>query len=139
MGLTRRDFLRTGALSGVAVAATASSISCVPSGGDANDSGRASSKTQGAAYDIPAFELEEKTFVDLQDGMESGAWTARSIVEAYLGRIDALDQDGPRLNQVLETNPDALKIADQLDAERKAGKLRGPLHGAGVGDVLTHG
>jgi len=61
--------------------------------------------------------------------MASGQDTARSLTEKYLARIDALDRRGPALRAVLETNPDALAIADALDAERKAGKTRGPLHG----------
>jgi len=130
MGMTRRSFLRTGTLGGVAVAAAASSLSCGPSGGDAGQTGRAPSG--GAGHDIPPFELEEKTFVELQQGMASGEWTARSIVEAYFERIESLDRKGPQLNQILETNPDALEIADGLDAERKDGKLRGPLHGVPI-------
>jgi amidase len=76
-----------------------------------------------------AFELEELTIAQLQEGMRSGRWTARSLTEAYLQRIDAMDQRGPALRHVLETNPDALAIADRLDQERKAGRVRGPLHG----------
>ncbi len=64
--------------------------------------------------------------------MESGSDTARSLTEKYLARIDALDRKGPALRAVLETNPDALAIAAALDAERKAGKVRGPLHGIPV-------
>jgi amidase len=77
----------------------------------------------------PAFDLEEATFGQLQEGMQSGRYTARKIVEAYLSRIDALNHHGPTLNQVLELNPDALAIADALDAERKSTGPRGPLHG----------
>ncbi|MBX6365008.1 MAG: amidase [Gemmatimonadetes bacterium] len=76
-----------------------------------------------------AFELEEATIAQLQEGMRSGRWTARSLTEAYLTRIRELD---PKLRAVIETNPDALAIADALDRERKAGKLRGPLHGVPV-------
>jgi len=85
-----------------------------------------------AATRPPAFELEEATIADLQSAMSSGRYTARSIVEQYLARIDALDQKGPSLNHIVELNPDALAIADQLDNERKAGKTRGPLHGIPV-------
>jgi len=66
---------------------------------------------------------------DLQAGLASGKYTARSLVEEYQARIASMDKQGPTLNHVLEANPDALMIADQLDGERKAGKLRGPLHG----------
>ncbi len=76
-----------------------------------------------------AFELHEATIDSLQEGMRSGQLTARRITELYLARIEALNQRGPELRAIIETNPDALAIADQLDAERKAGKVRGPLHG----------
>ena len=61
--------------------------------------------------------------------MEQGALTAREITQMYLDRIEAVDKNGPRLQSVIEINPDALSIAEQLDEERKAGKVRGPLHG----------
>ena len=64
--------------------------------------------------------------------MESGAYTARSITELYLDRIKTIDQSGPTLRSVIEVNPDALTIADQLDEERQQGQLRGPLHGIPV-------
>ncbi len=64
--------------------------------------------------------------------MESGKYTARRIAELYISRIEELDKKGPALNAVIELNPDALTICDQLDAERKKGKLRGPLHGIPV-------
>jgi amidase len=79
-----------------------------------------------------AFELEEATIASLQEGLRAGRYTSRSLCEAYLGRIEALDRSGPTLRSVLETNPDALAIADRLDAERKAGRARGPLHGIPV-------
>src|SRR5262245_19576636 len=78
------------------------------------------------------FELVEATVALLQDAMKSGKYTARSITELYLQRIDALDKKGPSLHSVIETNPDALKIADDLDAERKTKGPRGPLHGIPV-------
>jgi len=81
---------------------------------------------------VPAFELDEATIADLSRRMASGADTARSLAEKYTARIDALDRKGPELRAVLEVNPDALSIAGRLDAERKAGKLRGPLHGIPV-------
>jgi amidase len=75
------------------------------------------------------FDLEEITIAQLQDAMRSGARTARSICAAYLARIAELD---PQLHSIIETNPDALTIADRLDADRNAGRLRGPLHGIPV-------
>ena len=64
--------------------------------------------------------------------MRTGKHTARSIAQLYIDRIRAIDSSGPTLRSILEINPDALAIADQLDRERKAGKLRGPLHGIPV-------
>jgi amidase len=78
------------------------------------------------------FELDEATVSSLQDALKSGKYTAHSITELYLQRIDALDKKGPSLHSVIETNPDALKIAQDLDAERKAKGPRGPLHGIPV-------
>jgi amidase len=77
----------------------------------------------------PPFAFEEATIADLQAGMESGRLTARSLAEAYLARIAALN---PVLSAVLEVNPDALAIAEALDAERRAKGPRGPLHGIPV-------
>jgi amidase len=78
------------------------------------------------------FALEEATIADLQQRMTSGRDTARSIAEQYIARIEAIDRSGPALHSVLELNPDALGIADRLDAERKSGRTRGPLHGIPV-------
>ena len=119
--LDRRAFLRLGALGGAAAA--------WPEALDGYDAHQAPAPHAGQA---PPFELDELTIADLQQRMASGRETARSITEKYLSRIAALDRQGPALRQVLETNPDALAIADERDAERKAGKLRGPLHGIPV-------
>ena len=86
---------------------------------------------------VKPFELEEITISELQDGMKSGRFTARSLVEQYLARIDEIDtphtdKRGPAVNAIIEMNPDALSIADSLDAERKAKGPRGPLHGIPV-------
>jgi amidase len=82
-----------------------------------------------AAQQPRTFDLEEATIADLQRRMATGQDTARSLAEKYLARIDALDRQGPSLRSILEINPDALSIADQLDAERKTRGPRGPLHG----------
>jgi amidase len=79
-----------------------------------------------------AFELDEVTVAQLRDGMAAGRWTSRHIVEQYLERIEAMDRKGPTLRSVIETNPDALKLADELDRERRSRKPRGPLHGIPV-------
>ncbi len=81
---------------------------------------------------VEPFELDELTIADLQDGMKSGKFSARSLVEKYLGRIAAIDGQGPSLNSVIELNPEALSIADSLDAEHALKGPRGPLHGIPV-------
>jgi amidase len=81
------------------------------------------------APDVPAFELDEISISELQDGMKSGKFTARSIAEKYLARIDQIDKQGPAINSIIELNPDALAAAEAMDKERQAGKVRGPLHG----------
>jgi amidase len=69
------------------------------------------------------------TITELQDGMKSGKFTSRSLVRKYLDRIDDVDNDGPRINSVIELNPEAVSIAEALDRERKEKGARGPLHG----------
>lgn len=85
-----------------------------------------------ARAEVPAFELDEVTLGGLQEGMASGKYTAHSLAELYLKRIESVDGQGPALRSVIETNPDALDIARKRDAERAAGRLRGPLHGVPV-------
>lgn len=119
-GVDRRSFLRAGAAAGAAALAL-SSLEVA-----AREQATAASPGPTAP---PAFELDELSIADLQQRMASGQETARSLTEKYLARIAALDRQGPALHAVLETNPDALQIAETLDAERKAGKVRGPLHG----------
>jgi len=82
--------------------------------------------------DLRPFELAEITISALQDGMKSGKFTARSLVEKYSSRIDEIDKRGPAINAIIDLNPDALSIADALDQERKAKGPRGPLHGIPV-------
>ncbi len=76
--------------------------------------------------------MEEMTIFELQDKMESGEYSARMIAEMYLERIEAIDKQGPRINAIIELNPDVLAIADALDAEREAKGPRGLLHGIPV-------
>lgn len=80
---------------------------------------------------VPAstFDVYEKTIVDLLAAQRIGTVTSRDLVEKYLARIRAYDQDGPRLNAMIALNPRALEEADALDAERRAGRVRGPMHG----------
>lgn len=80
----------------------------------------------------PAFDLEEVTIADLIEAQRSGRRTARQITEQYLQRIEALDRRGPMLRSVIEVNPEAVAIADALDAEVGKRGMRGPLHGVPV-------
>ncbi len=74
-------------------------------------------------------QIEETTVAEWQAQMKSGALSSRRLTEIYLQRIREID---PKLNSVLETNPDALSIADAMDAERKGGKIRSLMHGIPV-------
>lgn len=107
--MNRRDFVEKTSL-GAAVAATG---------------------THRARREPPqaSFALDGVPIAELQARMTAGRTTARRLVDQYARRIEDLDRRGPRLNHVLEVNPDARQIADQLDAERRAGRVRGPLHG----------
>ncbi|OYT92906.1 MAG: amidase [Burkholderiales bacterium PBB3] len=78
------------------------------------------------------FDVTEKTVAQLQAAMQTGTVNAQQLVQLYLARIAALDKAGPKLNSVIELNPDAMAIAKALDAERKANGPRGPLHGIPV-------
>ena len=118
--MERRQFLRTGLVGGVAALARPT---FVRAGGHPPTSRPTQSRD---------LELEETTIEALQAGMGTGRLTARSVAEAYLERIDALDRQGPAVNSIIELNPDALAIADALDRERTAGNVHGPLHGVPV-------
>jgi amidase len=85
-----------------------------------------------AAQPTPRIEVAEASVTDLQNALTSGRATSVSLTRAYLARIAAYDQAGPQLNAIIRVNPRALADAARLDAERKAGKLRGPLHGIPV-------
>jgi amidase len=74
-------------------------------------------------------ELNEVTVSELQAGMKSGKFTSKALVEKYLERIKEID---PKLRSVIETNPDAIKIAEQMDKERRRGKVRSMMHGIPV-------
>jgi amidase len=78
------------------------------------------------------FTLLEATFDDIQFAFSSGQITSRQLTQMYLDRIEAFDKRGPKLHSVIETNPDALRIADALDRERKTNGARGPLHGVPI-------
>lgn len=76
----------------------------------------------------PAFQVEETTIAQIHAAMRAGTLTCRALVEQYLRRIDAYDKNGPAINAIVLVNPDALKVADALDARFKQGGLSGPLH-----------
>ena len=122
--IERRDFLRAGALAALATTVDVSLADSRPSS--------VPSTPEPRPWQPSAFELEETTITALQEGMRSGRSTARSIAERYLARMDEIDESGPAINSVIERNPDAIKIAEERDAERKAGRVRGPLHGIPV-------
>lgn len=84
---------------------------------------------QSAASSI---ELEEITISDIQAAYAAGTYTIEELTQAYLDRIEAIDQNGPALHSIIVTNPDAITIAQELDAELQAGESRGPLHGIPV-------
>lgn len=85
-----------------------------------------------ASSTAPGLVLEEATVDSLQAGLAAGRWTSVDLVRRYQARIRALDQAGPKLHSVIELNPEVVAIARALDAERRAGKVRGPLHGIPV-------
>jgi len=121
LDLSRRDFIRLSALGGALAGAGA--IAC-----RAPEPAAPGAETTGAG----SFELEEWTVAEMQEAMRGGQLTARAMTERYLARIEAVDRQGPTLGAVIETNPDALAIADALDEERRGGRTRGPLHGIPV-------
>ena len=112
--MKRREFLQTAALASV-VAVTKPTT--------------AFASTINRESVLPDFELQEITITQLQVAMTSGRFSSRSLVAKYLDHIADVDRDGPKLNSVIELNPEASEIAERLDDERKAGRLRGPLHG----------
>jgi amidase len=122
---SRRKLLQTGLFGGVAAAA----LPVQPLLASLHD--RPTPATP-AVPDTPAFELDEVTITELQAGITAGKYTARSLAEKYLARIDQIDKQGPAINSIIEINPDALSIAESLDAELKAKGSRGPLHGIPV-------
>lgn len=114
--MKRRHFFLTGLLAGTAPWSTRAVTPETGPGGPAH----------------PGFAYEEATVASLQAAMASGRLTSQKLVAAYLGRIAAIDRHGPALNSVIELNPDASAIAQQLDHERSKSGARGPLHGIPV-------
>ncbi|HEV3464253.1 MAG TPA: amidase, partial [Actinomycetota bacterium] len=116
--VSRRSFLKASGTAGAAGAlASAGTV--------ANADGAMAAP----GHDVPSFPFEEATIAELGAAMASGRLSSRRLTQAYLRRIRRIDLSGIKLNSVLEVNPDALEIAADLDAERRQGKVRGPLHG----------
>lgn len=121
--IDRRAFMRGSLAAGVGLATA--SRGCAPPPETSSDAPRAASS-------LSDFELDEATIGSLQEWMESGRHTARSIVELYLQRIEAVDRSGPELRSIIETNGEALAIADELDRQRRESGPRSPVHGIPV-------
>src|SRR5215213_6620321 len=81
-----------------------------------------------AAQTTQPFEVQEATIAQIHSAMTAGRLTCRGLVEQYLRRIDAFDKNGPAINAIIMTNPEALKQADALDQRFKQSGLAGPLH-----------
>ena len=126
--MNRRSFLHRSALASATLSALPL-LSCSTETTKTPVAADAAAATAPAPADFP---LHEATLAQLAEYQRTGRYTARQLCELYQQRIEALNQKGPRLRAVLALNPDALTLADQLDQERKAGKLRGPLHGIPV-------
>lgn len=119
--MKRRDFISAGAIATAGIGSLlASSCHSEPQQKAAPPS------ASGTAAD---FELMEESITSLQEKLSAGKYTSEQITNLYLKRIEEIDKKGPTLNSVIEINPDALAIARTMDAERKSGKIRGPLHG----------
>jgi amidase len=121
--MNRRNFLKNSSAAGASVAAI-SLLGCKEESAPKIDI------ADDKAGD--PFELNEATIDSLQEAMKSGKYSAQKITQLYLDRIQQIDKSGPKLNSVIEINPDAISIAAQMDEERKNGKIRGPLHGIPV-------
>ena len=123
--MQRRNFIKTSSLAGLTLSAVNLGACKVPP---------SEQKQQGAAANkgTDDFVLNEATIDMLQQKMQSKEYTSHAITQLYLTRIKDIDKNGPKLNAVIALNPNALDIANKLDNERAAGKIRGPLHGIPV-------
>ena len=83
---------------------------------------------QARAQRAAPFRVEETTIAEIHAAMTAGRLTCRALVERYLARIAAYDKSGPAINALVVVNPEALKVADSLDARSKSGGLTGQLH-----------
>jgi amidase len=122
--LSRRDFVQVSAIGGLATVLPLASMR--------------SPRGRGRTQDVDPVEA---TVADLQGHMQAGRTTSAALCAAYLQRIEAVDRSGPTLRAVIETNPEAIAIAERLDGERRAGRVRGPMHGIPVvikDNIATH-
>ena len=123
--MNRRKFLKSGSIISLSIPAMV-----------AVGTTQAEAQNNKTAYHgsvvVKPFELDEITIDELQHKMQSGEYTSKSITKMYLKRIEEIDRNGPAINSVIEINPEAVDIAEAMDEERKAGKVRGPLHGIPV-------
>ena len=101
-------------------------IGTTAAGGAALLTGGLASLFKGSASARTNFPFVEMSITQLQAAMAAGQLSAKDLVQGYLNRIQQL---GPMLNAVIETNTNAIATANSLDRERKAGRVRGPLHG----------
>ena len=123
--MNRRKFLKNGSLVGF-------TIPTLIGGTSTFRSTEKNKEVKNEIAELRDVDLNEATIDQLQQKMQSGDLTSMLITKWYLNRIDEVDKNGPVLNSVIEINPDAIAIATEMDAERKAGKIRGPLHGIPV-------
>jgi amidase len=121
IGMNRRNFLKYGSMAGLSLPFM-TAISGFTS---------YAYKTQAKPFDDD-FELAEITIDVLQEHVRTGKYSYQSITELYLKHIREIDLTGPTLKSVIEINPDALHIAELMDAERKVGRIRSRLHGMPV-------
>jgi amidase len=121
--MNRRSFIKHSSVVSVSATSLAAASCSSPKAAESNSN---------ANHFDDKFELNELTVPELQKKMQSGEHTSESITKLYLDRIEAIDKKGPGLNAVIEVNSDAVKIAKSMDDERKAGKVRGPMHGIPV-------
>ena len=124
--MNRRSFLKNGSVAGLSIGGFVSAPF------EDSPSRKKTAKELHKEGGDDDFSLDEITIDVLQERMQSGQLTSKLITQMYLQRIEEIDRKGPTLRSVIELNPDALTIADEMDNERRSGKVRGPMHGIPV-------